>query len=111
MRIRDWSSDVCSSDLRCQRHSPAFPRFRGDPAVTEAYIIDTVRTPRGIGKMGKGALSQMHPEHLSATVLAALKERNPIDTADVDDVIWGVSAALGLQAGAIGRMADRKSLV
>ena len=73
--------------------------------MAEAYIIDAVRTPRSIGKMGKGALSQMHPEHLSATVLAALKERNPIDTADVDDVIWGVSAALGLQAGDIGRMA------
>ncbi|MFC0206352.1 acetyl-CoA C-acetyltransferase [Novosphingobium soli] len=73
--------------------------------MTEAYIIDAVRTPRGIGKMGKGALSQMHPEHLSATVLAAIKERNDLDTADVDDVIWGVSAALGLQAGDIGRMA------
>src|SRR5262245_17678708 len=55
--------------------------------------------------MGKGALSQMHPEHLSATVLAAIKERNAIDTADVDDVIWGVSAAIGLQGGDIGRMA------
>lgn len=73
--------------------------------MTEAYIIDAVRTPRSIGKMGKGALSQMHPEHLSATVLAALKERNGFDTADVDDVIWGVSAAIGLQAGDIGRMA------
>ncbi|MCT2400797.1 acetyl-CoA C-acetyltransferase [Novosphingobium mangrovi (ex Huang et al. 2023)] len=73
--------------------------------MTEAYIIDAVRTPRGIGKMGKGALSKMHPEHLSASVLAALKERNDFDTAEVDDVIWGVSAALGLQAGDIGRMA------
>lgn len=73
--------------------------------MAEAYIIDAVRTPRGLGKMGKGALSQMHPEHLSATVLAALKERNDFDTADVDDVIWGVSAGLGLQAGDIGRMA------
>ncbi len=73
--------------------------------MTEAYIIDTVRTPRGLGKMGKGALSRMHPEHLSASVLAALRERNGFDTADVDDVIWGVSAALGLQGGDIGRMA------
>jgi acetyl-CoA C-acetyltransferase len=73
--------------------------------LTEAYIIDAVRTPRGLGKMGKGALSQMHPEHLSATVLAAIKERNALKTEDVDDVIWGVSAALGLQAGDIGRMA------
>ena len=55
--------------------------------MSEALIIDAVRTPRGIGKMGKGALSKMHPEHLAATVLAALRERNNLDTADVDDVI------------------------
>ncbi|PEQ11848.1 acetyl-CoA acetyltransferase [Novosphingobium sp. PC22D] len=73
--------------------------------MSEAYIIDAVRTPRGIGKMGKGALSQMHPEHLAATVLAALKERNNLETADVDDVIWGTSGTIGLQGGDIGRMA------
>lgn len=73
--------------------------------MADAYIIDAVRTPRGIGRMGKGALSHMHPEHLSATVLAALKERNSLDTEDVDDVIWGVSGAIGLQSGDIGRNA------
>jgi acetyl-CoA C-acetyltransferase len=73
--------------------------------VAEAYIIDAVRTPRSIGKMGKGALSQMHPEHLTATVLSALKDRNNLNTADVDDVIWGTSATMGLQGGAMGRMA------
>ena len=73
--------------------------------MADAYIIDAVRTPRSIGKMGKGALSTMHPEHLSATVLAALRDRNNLNTADVDDVIWGVSAAMGLQAGDIGRNA------
>jgi len=73
--------------------------------MSEAYIIDAVRTPRGIGKPGKGALSKMHPEHLAATVLAALRERNHLDTADVDDVIWGVSGQIGLQAGDVGRMA------
>ncbi|MGE3690842.1 MAG: acetyl-CoA C-acetyltransferase [Novosphingobium sp.] len=73
--------------------------------MTEAYIIDTVRTPRSIGKMGKGALSTMHPEHLSAAVLAELRDRNNLNTAEVDDVIWGVSGAMGLQAGDIGRNA------
>lgn len=73
--------------------------------MAEAYIIDAVRTPRGIGKMGKGALSQMHPEHLTATVLTALKERNDLNTEDVDDVIWSTSATMGLQGGAMGRMA------
>ena len=73
--------------------------------MADAYIIDAVRTYRGIGKMGKGALSQMHPEHLSATVLAALRDRNNLNTAEVDDVIWGVSGAIGLQGGDIGRNA------
>jgi acetyl-CoA C-acetyltransferase len=73
--------------------------------VAEAYIIDTVRTPRSIGKMGKGALSTMHPEHLSAAVLAEIRDRNSLNTAEVDDVIWGVSAGMGLQAGDIGRNA------
>lgn len=73
--------------------------------VSEAWIIDAVRTPRSIGKMGKGALSTMHPEHLSASVLAALAERNNLNTADVDDVIWGVSTSAGLHSGDIGRMA------
>ena len=73
--------------------------------MAEAYIIDAVRTPRSIGKMGKGALSTMHPEHLSASVLAAIRDRNNLNTADVDDVIWGVSGAMGLQGGDIGRNA------
>ena len=73
--------------------------------MAEAYIIDAVRTPRSIGKMGKGALSAMHPEHLSASVLAAIRDRNNLNTAEVDDVIWGVSGAMGLQGGDIGRNA------
>ena len=73
--------------------------------MADAYIIDAVRTPRGIGKMGKGALSTMHPEHLTATVLTALKERNNLKTEDVDDIIWSTSATMGLQGGAMGRMA------
>ena len=44
--------------------------------MTEAWIIDGCRTPRGIGKPGKGALSGIHPQHLGATVLKALAERN-----------------------------------
>ncbi len=73
--------------------------------MPEAFIIDSVRTPRGIGKPGKGALAHMHPQHLAATVLKALHERNGFDTADVDDVIWGTSAQDGLQGGDMGRMA------
>jgi acetyl-CoA C-acetyltransferase len=76
----------------------------------EAYIIDACRTPRGIGKQGHetkrgGALAHMHPQHLCATVLKAIKERNSLDTADVDDVIWSTSNQSGQQGHDIGRMA------
>ncbi|PHQ58921.1 MAG: acetyl-CoA C-acyltransferase, partial [Sphingobium sp.] len=73
--------------------------------MAEAYIIDAVRTPRGIGKAGKGALAGMHPQHLAAVVMKALVARNHLDTADIDDVIWGVSAQNGLQGGDLARMA------
>jgi acetyl-CoA C-acetyltransferase len=73
--------------------------------VTEAYIIDACRTPRGIGKVGKGALADIHPQQLAASVLAALAERNDLNTADVDDIIWGTSSQRGKQGGDLGRMA------
>ncbi|MBP6364040.1 MAG: acetyl-CoA C-acyltransferase, partial [Novosphingobium sp.] len=73
--------------------------------MAEAYIIDAVRTPRGVGKPGKGALSHLHPQHLAATVLKALKERNNLDTTTVDDVIWSTSTQKGKQGGDLGRMA------
>ena len=72
--------------------------------MTEALIIDACRTPRGIGKAGKGALSDIHPQQLGATVLRALAERTGINTADVDDIIWGTSAQVGPQCGDMGRM-------
>ncbi len=71
----------------------------------EAWIIDACRTPRGIGKAGKGALSGIHPQQLGATVLRALAERNAIRTEEVDDIIWGTSSQRGQQSGDLGRMA------
>ncbi len=72
--------------------------------MTDALIIDAVRTPRGIGKQGKGSLAHLHPQHLGRTVLEALVERNGFDTADVDDIVWGTSAQVGTQGGDLGRM-------
>ncbi len=73
--------------------------------MSEALIIDACRTPRGIGKVGKGALADFHPQHLAATVLKALAERNNLNTAEVDDIIWGTSTQRGKQGGDLGRMA------
>jgi acetyl-CoA C-acetyltransferase len=63
-----------------------------------AFIIDACRTPRGIGKVGRGALSEIHPQQLAATVLKAIAKRNDLNTADVDDIIWGTSTQRGKQS-------------
>jgi len=73
--------------------------------MPDAFIIDACRTPRGIGKPDKGALAHLHPQHIAATVLKALVDRNGFDTADVDDVIWGTSSQVCEQSGDLGRMA------
>ena len=70
-----------------------------------AYIVDACSTPRGIGKVGKGALAHLHPSYLGSTVLAAMAERNNLNTAEVDDIIWGTSSQTGKQGGDLGRMA------
>lgn len=73
--------------------------------MPEAWIIDACRTPRGIGKPGKGALAHMHPQRLASTPLKALADRNDLDTTEVDDVIWGTSNQAEGQGGDLGRMA------
>ncbi|WP_016694716.1 acetyl-CoA C-acetyltransferase [Rhodococcus rhodochrous] len=70
--------------------------------MTEAYIVDAVRTP--IGKK-KGGLADVHPADLGAHVIKALVERTGIDPADVDDVVFGCVDAIGGQAGNIARTA------
>ena len=47
--------------------------------MANAYIIDAVRTPRGRGKPGKGALSGIHPQELVAQTLNRLVEKTGID--------------------------------
>jgi acetyl-CoA C-acetyltransferase len=73
--------------------------------MSDALIIDTCRTPRGIGKQGKGSLAHLHPQHLARTVLEAIRDRNNLDTSDVDDIIWGTSSQVQEQSGDLGRMA------
>jgi acetyl-CoA C-acetyltransferase len=73
--------------------------------MADAYIIDTCRTPRGIGKSGKGSLAHIHPQQLAATVLKALADRNNLNTEEVDDIIFGCNNQNGKQGSDIGRMA------
>lgn len=73
--------------------------------MADAFIIDACRTPRGIGKQGRGALAHLHPQRLASTVLKALAERNNLKTDEIDDVIWGTSSQKGQQGYDLGRMA------
>lgn len=73
--------------------------------MTDAYIIDAARTPRGIGKAGKGSLSEFHPSRLLAKVFEGIQSRNNLNTADIDDVVVGCSSQVGKQGSCVGRMA------
>jgi acetyl-CoA C-acetyltransferase len=73
--------------------------------MSEAWIIDAARTPRGAGKQGKGALWEIHPQKLLSTVLSALAERNSLTTEEIDDVIISCSSQFKKQGMCIGRMA------
>ena len=70
----------------------------------DAVIVGAVRTPVGVGKPGK-SLSGVHPGDLSALVLDALVARTGVDSALVDDVIWGCVSQVGEQGVNIGRNA------
>jgi acetyl-CoA C-acetyltransferase len=73
--------------------------------MAEAYVLDAVRTPRGRGKAGKGALSHVHPQELLAQTLNALADRTGIDRAEVEDVVVGCVSQAGEQGANIARNA------
>jgi len=70
----------------------------------EAYIYDAVRTPRGKGKKD-GSLHGVTPLRLAETALRAIRDRNQLDTALVDDVVLGCVEPVGEQGACIGRVA------
>lgn len=73
--------------------------------MTDVYIYDAIRTPRGRGKAEKGALSGIHPQELLAQTLEELAERTGIDKKDVDDVVVGCVSQAGEQGACIARNA------
>src|SRR3954466_4792047 len=71
----------------------------------EAYIVDAIRTPRGRGKAGKGALSGLHPQELLARALNRLAERANLKREDVEDVVIGCVSEVNEQGANIARNA------
>ena len=72
--------------------------------MAEAYIYDAVRSPRGKGRKD-GALHEITALSLATQVLEAVRDRNGLDTAMVDDVILGCVMPVGEQGGDIARAA------
>ncbi len=69
----------------------------------DVFIYDAVRTPRGRGKK-TGALNPARPVELTKTVLDAVRERNQLDTKDVEDIILGCVTPVGEQGADIAKL-------
>ena len=72
--------------------------------MADCFIFDHVRTPRGRGKPD-GALHEVSSLELAAQTLRALRDRNGLDTALVDDVVLGCVDPVGEAGGDIARAA------
>ncbi|WP_273523241.1 acetyl-CoA C-acetyltransferase [Rhodosalinus sediminis] len=72
--------------------------------MTDAYIFDAVRTPRGKGR-SDGSLHEVTAVRLSTTALDALKDRNGLEGHAVEDVIWGNVTQVGEQGACLARTA------
>ncbi|UUP18055.1 acetyl-CoA C-acetyltransferase [Nitratireductor thuwali] len=72
--------------------------------MADAYVYDAVRTPRGRGKKD-GSLHEVPAVRLGAKVLEAMRDRNGLDTAKVDDIIFGCVDPVGEAGSVIPRSA------
>jgi acetyl-CoA C-acetyltransferase len=72
--------------------------------MTEAYIFDAVRSPRGKGR-SDGALHEITPLDLAAQVLASVRERNGLAPDAVEDIAFGCVSPVGEQGAVITRTA------
>ncbi|WHP07303.1 acetyl-CoA C-acetyltransferase [Acinetobacter corruptisaponis] len=72
--------------------------------MSEAYIIDAIRTPRGKGKKD-GSLHEVKPITLLTTLLNELQQRHQLDTSKVDDIVLGCVTPIADQGGDIAKTA------
>ena len=73
--------------------------------MTDCFIYDAVRTPRGKGRKKDGALADAPPLRMAKAVLQALPERGGFDSKEIEDVILGCVEPVGEQGANVGRMA------
>ncbi len=71
----------------------------------DAYILESVRSPRGRGRAGKGAISSVHPQELLGQTLNRLVEKAKVSASEVSDVVCGVVSQAGEQGSCVVRNA------
>ncbi len=76
--------------------------------MSDCYIYDALRTPRGRGKKD-GSLHEVTALELATQALQAIRDRNGLDTGEVDDVILGCVDPVGEQGADIARAAVLKA--
>ncbi|MDR7148875.1 acetyl-CoA C-acetyltransferase [Hydrogenophaga palleronii] len=76
--------------------------------MSEAFVYDAIRTPRGKGKKD-GSLHEVKPVNLLSGLLSELQRRNDLDTAAVDDVVMGVVSPIGEQGSVLPKVAALKA--
>jgi acetyl-CoA C-acetyltransferase len=72
--------------------------------MTDTFIYDAVRTPRGRGK-ADGSLHEVTALNLASQALAAIKDRHDLDPVLLDDVVLGCVDPVGEAGGDIARVA------
>jgi len=72
--------------------------------MADAYVYDAVRTPRGRGKKD-GSLHEVPAVRLAAKTLEAVRDRNGLDTSQVDDIVFGCVDPVGEAGSVIPRSA------
>lgn len=70
--------------------------------MDDAYIVDALRTP--MGRFG-GILASVRPDDMAAHVIAEIVDRNSVDGASVEDVVWGAANQAGEDNRNVARMA------
>ena len=76
--------------------------------MAECFIFDAVRSPRGRGKKD-GSLHEVTSLELATQSLQAIRDRNTLETAELDDVIMGCVDPVGEQGADIARAAVLKA--
>ncbi len=72
--------------------------------MTDAFVFDAIRTPRGRGK-SSGSLHEVKPVNLLTGLMRNLQQRHDLDTSLIEDIVLGCVTPIGDQGAVIPKTA------